>query len=291
MKVNKKLLLFISLFLLLITPVVFAEEDVVTNTNEDKVTYIVQGEDIKEPVPNPVQDNTEEFSYENEKTGFTAYIDDGANLLSLNEKHNLLENMKPLTDFGHIAFVSTDYNDTTTAYYSSNYFHSHYGTESGTIFVIDMDNREIYVFSDGANYKTITNAKAYTITDNIYTYASREEYYTCASKAFGQMYELLNGRKIAEPMRNTSNIFVALTLSFFISFIIVLSKTKIKKASNRRILNKCDINFQIGDTSAVKTGSHREYSPVSDSSGGGSSGGGGGGGGGGSSGGGGGHSF
>ena len=288
MKVNKKILLFLSLFLLILTPIVFAEE--IVNDDQDTVSYITQGNDIREiPNPNPV--DTEEYNYENEETNYTATIDDGANLLTPNEKHNLMEKMKPLTDFGHIAFVSIDENDWSTSGFADDYFHSHYNTESGSIFLIDMDNREIYIFSDGNNYRTITNSKAYTITDNVYHFASNEDYYNCAAKAFDQMYELLMGRKIAEPMRNTSNIFVALTLSFFISFIIVLSKTKIKKASDRSILKHCDITFNIGETNAVKNGSHREYSPVSDSSGGGSSSGGGGGGGGGSSGGGGGHSF
>jgi len=285
--VNKKILLFISIFLLVFTPIVFAEEII---NNNDTVAYINQGEEIKQ-IENPNPDDPDEYYYENEETGYTANIDDGAKLLSANEKHNLIEKMKPLTEFGHIAFVSIDENQWSTSSFADDYYHDHYNTESGSILLIDMDNREIYIFSDGNNYRVITNSKAYTITDNIYTFASREEYYNCAAKAFDQMQQLLMGRKIAEPMRNTSNIFVAITLSFFISFIIVLSKTKIKRASNRDILKNCDITFNIGETNAVKTGTHREYSPVSDSSGGGSSGGGGGGGGGGSSGGGGGHSF
>ena len=88
-------------------------------------------------------------------------------------------------------------------------------------------------------------------------------------------------------MRYTSNIFIAMTLAFFFSFLYILSKSRIKKASDKSIIDHCDITFQIGATSAIKTGQHRVYSPQSS----GSSGGGGGGGGGGSSGGGGGHSF
>ena len=34
-----------------------------------------------------------------------------------------------------------------------------------------MYERMIYIFSNGANYKTITNTKAEIITDNIYRYA------------------------------------------------------------------------------------------------------------------------
>lgn len=230
-------------------------------------------------------DNTE-YKYSNEETNYTAMIDDNANLLSKEEREKLFEEIKPLTKYGHIAFVSTASNSTSVEIFADSYYHSHYGTESGTIFIIDMSNRKIYIFSDGANYKTVTSAKAYSITDNTYTYATNKDYYGCASYSFKQIYTILDGGKINEPMRYTSNIFIALTLAFFFSFLYILSKSRIKKASDRSIVDNCDIAFEIGETSAVKTGQHRVYSPQSS---GGS--GGGGGGGGGSSGGGGGHSF
>jgi len=195
--------------------------------------------------------------------------------------------MKPLTKFGHIAFVSTDNNYNSVETFSDNYYHTNFGTESGTIFVIDMSNRKIYIFSDGANYRVVTSSKAYSITDNTYSYATREDYYGCASLTYKQIYTILDGGKIAEPMRYTSNIFIALTLALFFSFLYVLSKSKMSKASVKSIVDNCDIQFEIGETSSIKTGQHRVYSPQS--SGGGSSGGGGGGGGG--SGGGGGHGF
>jgi len=228
-----------------------------------------------------------EYSYTNEETNYKAIIEDKANLLSLTDKEKLFDEMKPLTKFGHIAFVSTDNNYNSVETFSDNYYHTNFGTESGTIFVIDMSNRKIYIFSDGANYRVVTSSKAYSITDNTYSYATREDYYGCASLTYKQIYTILDGGKIAEPMRYTSNIFIALTLALFFSFLYVLSKSKMSKASVKSIVDNCDIQFEIGETSSIKTGQHRVYSPQS--SGGGSSGGGGGGGGG--SGGGGGHGF
>ena len=92
-------------------------------------------------------------------------------------------------------------------------------------------------------------------------------------------------------MRYTSNLFISLTLALFFSFIFILSKSRIVKASLKSIVKNCDIEFEIGESSAIKTGSHRVYSPQSSGGSGGGSSGGGGGGGGGFSGGGGGHSF
>lgn len=227
-------------------------------------------------------------AYTNEETGYQVIVEDDAELLSDSEASKLMEDMKPITKYGNVMFKSISDNYTSASSYASIYYHEKFGTASGTMFLIDMDNRMIYIFSDGENYKYITSDKGDIITDNVYTYASDQEYYECASIAFEQIYTILEGGKIAEPMRYISNVFIALTVAFFTSFIVVLINTSIKKAGNAEILKTCDISFKMADVNAVKTGQTRRYSPQSDSS---SGGGGGGGGGGGSSGGGGGHSF
>lgn len=225
---------------------------------------------------------------ETEANGYTIVIEDDADLLSAEEEIKLKDKMKSLTKYGHIAFKSISDSGISTEQYARNYYYGNFRNESGTLFLIDMYNRKIYIFSDGSNYDIITTGKAEIITDNIYKYASRGEYYECTYNAYSQMETLLAGEKIVEPMRYISNIVVSLVLGFFINFAIVLSLTKIKKAKNTEILKDCDINFIINDVFGKKTGTHRTYSPQDS---GGSSSGGGGGGGGGSSGGGGGHSF
>ena len=226
--------------------------------------------------------------YTNEETGYEVIIEDDAELLSEDEMALLYEEMIPLTKYGNVAFKSISDNYTYTSSYADSYYHEKFGTESGTILLIDMDNRIIYIFSDGENYKYITNSKADIITDNIYTYATDQDYYKCASIAYSQILTTLEGGKSAEPMRYISNALIAVTAAFFISFIVVLINTNIRKASNEEILKNCGISFNMADVNATKTGQRRVYSPQDS---GGSSGGGGGGGGGGSSGGGGGHSF
>ena len=286
MKVNKKyvLLILLAIFTFNITNVrAYEIEDfTVTDNNTGETTTVVPEDNI---ITNNVVD-TNDYKYVNESTNFSATIDDKANLLTVEERVKLFEEIKPLTEYGHTAFVSIANNYSSVENFADSYYHSNYGTESGTIFIIDMSNRKIYIFSDGANYRTVTSAKAYSITDNTYTYATNKDYYGCASYSFKQIYTILSGGKIAEPMRYTSNIFIAITLAFFFSFLYILSKSKISKASDRSVVNNCDITFQIGATSAIKTGQHSVYSPQSSGSSGG-----GGGGGGGSSGGGGGHSF
>lgn len=285
---NKKFFVLLSIILILIVIPVKAEE-----TTYDNLENLEQYWANKDESTDLTEDSLDESdlsnnynSYINESTHYQAIIDDKANLLSDGEKTKLLDSMQSLTIYGNIAFVSTKTNYSSTGVFASNYYHNHFSTESGTIFVIDMANREIYIFSDGANYRVITSSKAYSITDNVYKKATNGDYYDCADMAFHQIKTLLDGGKILEPMRYTSNVFIALVLSFMITFFYIFFKSKTRKASLHDIVKNCDIVFNLGKVTTEKMGTHRVYSPQSDSS---SSGGGGGGGG--SSGGGGGHSF
>lgn len=287
MKVNKKYLMFIIIAIFTFNIINVSAYEITSYTIIDPST----GETTTVTPDDSIIFNNEEgfysnYDYTNEETKYKARIDDKANLLTVEEKIKLFEEMKPLTKYGHIAFVSTASNYSSVESFADTYYHSNYGTESGTIFIIDMSNRKIYIFSDGTNYRTVTSSKAYSITDNTYRYATNKEYYNCASYSFKQIYTILEGGKIAEPMRYTSNIFIAITLAFFTSFLFILSKSRMSKASNKSIVDNCDIEFNMSNVSAVKTGQHSVYSPQSSGSSGG-----GGGGGGGSSGGGGGHSF
>ncbi len=233
--------------------------------------------------------------YINEETKYEVIYEDNANLLNEQEKDLLLSDMKPLTQYGNVGFVTLKENNRSTSDFASEYYHSKFGTGSGTLFVIDMDNRQIYIFSDGSNNKIINKDKAYIITDNAFRYARASEYYECAKEVYSEVLTLLEGGKILEPMRHISNFVISLVLSAFITFFIAFEVTKMKKPKAKEILKNCTTSFDAEVTNTVVTGEHKVYSPRSDSdgfSGGGSSGGGGGGGGGGgSSGSGGGHSF
>ena len=217
-------------------------------------------------------------------------IEDDANLLSEEEKIKLMDDMTPLTEYGHIIFKSINTNPYGNTYkYGKNYYYNNFQNENGTLLLIDMSQREVYIISGGDNYKTITTAKSEIITDNIYRYLSAGNYYEGASQAYYQMNQLLKGYKIAEPMRYASNIVISLVLAFFINFVIIMITCSPKKSK----LNKdaLDMAVTVNSFKAEKNGTHRVYSPVSESSG--SSGGHSGGGhsGGGFSGGGGGHRF
>ena len=234
------------------------------------------------------------LDYVNPNTNYKALIDDKADLLTDEEENKLLDEMTSLTSFGNIIFVSTDSNSLSARSYANNYYYNKFGNNNGSLFLIDMDNREIFITSGGANYRTITTAKANIITDNIYKLASNEKYYECAKRAYEQIKTLLNKGKIAEPMKYISNAVVAISLSSLLSFLIVYGNSKTRKAKYNEIIKGGKRELIVNSVTGFKSGTDRVYSPISDSSSGGGGGGGfsgGGGGGGGFSGGGGGHSF
>ena len=128
----------------------------------------------------------------NENTGYSVVINDEADLLSGDEISLLSNDMFPLTEFGNIVFLSTTYPSTSQHKIANDYYYELFGTASGSVLLIDMYERIVYIYSDGSNLKTITSSKAEIITDNIYQYLSDKKYYDGASIAFSQIYTLLN---------------------------------------------------------------------------------------------------
>ena len=233
-------------------------------------------------------------------SGYQIYFDDSEDLLTDQEEKMLKEEMKKITEYGNVGFVSvSQYQDTGT--YAKRLYRELFGSESGFLFIIDMGRRNIWIYCNGAIYRVINKPYANTITDNVYRYASRGEYYNCAYHVYEQALILLEGGRISQPMKYISNLLIALVSALLINFYVLILGRK------KDILNPVN-NPQASMTSAVgvnimgmdlirsRRTRHVESSGGGGGGGGGYSGGGGGGGssgggGGGSSGGGGGHSF
>ena len=212
-------------------------------------------------------------------------IDDKADLLTDKEEKDLFEIMKPITEYGHVSFITNpidSFDSTSTSHRAASIYKSLFSNDSGTLFLIDMDNREIYIFSDGEIYKTITDGKAIEITDKIYRYASEEKYFACAEQAFTYECQLLHQQTFYSPLRYITSIIIGVSLSLIVSILIVCHQRNLNMKI--RDVSQNTETFFINRT--IDLVSHTRH--ISSSS---SSGGGGHSRGGGSSGGGGGHSF
>lgn len=233
---------------------------------------------------------------------YRVVIDDEADLLTEAEEALLRSTMEKVLPYGNAAFVSVNTNPTTTERLAEDKYMAFFGDTSGALLLIDMDNRYIQLIADKEVYKVVNRTRCNEIADNVYTYASKNQYALCATKAFEQVTGLLEGEQVAAPFRYVTNAFLAICLALLGNFTL-MSLQRRKKVSPENALNVQVAVNAAG--SAVKTGAvaavvltmlNQRKTKHVESSGGGRSGGGGGfsgggGGGGGFSGGGGGHRF
>jgi len=225
-------------------------------------------------------------------SSYRLVIDDREDLLTASEENMLQIKMERIRQYGNVGFVTVSQFSSTDTY-TKNLYRDLFGRESGMLFVIDMGRRNIWIFCDGAIYRIINKSYANTITDNVYRYASKGQYYDCAYNVFDQAEILLEGGRISQPMKYISNALIALVLAILGNFIFLVIQRGESIANPDTIAKAMSSGVAVGIVSKVMTKSKK--SRHVESSGGGeggfSGGGGGGGGGGGSSGGGGGHSF
>lgn len=200
--------------------------------------------------------------YTNSETGYDIYVDDKADLLTDAQEEALLTNMEAITVYGNAAFVSISenpYHDTNR--YAKDYATTYFGSENGTVFLIDMDERYIWIYSSGEIYDIVTTAYANTITDNSYRYASDGDYFSCADTAFSQIHSLLEGYRIAQPMKYISNLLLAIILAMLFNYFLVMNLSKAKKARNNQILDNIYTNVAVKNPSVKFLHQTRQYSP------------------------------
>lgn len=231
-----------------------------------------------------------------ETSGRVPVLQDDADLLSDAEEEVLREEMLPICEFGTPMFWTT-MEDGDYERLAENFFHSRLSLrESGILFVINMKARQLTIFSDGAIYRTVTDAEAVTITDNVFRMAGRGEYYACASSAFSQIQRLLRGERIARPMKIVSNGMLSLVLALLGVYLYISGRYESRALTGKgkaalpvTAATAAAFAMTVASRSARMT--KQKKTDISSSSSGGGGGRSGGGGGGGSSGGGGSHGF
>ncbi|MBR4711784.1 MAG: TPM domain-containing protein [Clostridia bacterium] len=161
----------------------------------------------------------------------TPVIEDRAGLFTAQEEELLREGMQLLCEYGTPMLWTTRSAGDDLRDKAGDYYEAKLGRESGVLLVIDMRLRELAVYADGEAKKAITSSDARIITDNIYRYASRGDYYGCACEAFSEMRAKLEGRRIAEPLRIVTGILLSLSLAL----LLVYTVTSLRHRSPVRI--------------------------------------------------------
>lgn len=222
--------------------------------------------------------------------GYIACIEDAADILTDSEEEELYAVMLDGTEYGNMVFISTD---DAEGHESKAYIERIYQSDSrfkGTnavIYMIDMDNRMLWITGYGDNKKLVTADYANLITDNVYKYAKSGDYAACAVAGFQQINQRLAGRRVSGALRGVGNLCIAVIIAEILCFVIAYMSSASRKAGDDEILDNIEMITDIRNPGITHTGTRRIYDPPAKSSG--SSGGSGGGGG--SSGGGGGHGF
>ena len=230
-------------------------------------------------------------------TNYTVTVMDDALLLDQTEEKALLQSMLPIAKHGHVLMLTSDRTDISCEGEATVLCNQLFGNENAVVFVINMGIREIYIYAREDMCDSIDSGHARSIADNVYRYASKEDYFTCADRAFTQINSLLNGDSIAQPMKYTSNAVLAIILALLINYgLLAFSRRAYKREiKSDEVLVHAVNSFILGASVESFLRQTKRYIPPSSSSGGGHSGGGGGhhssGGGGGHHGGGGGHRF
>ncbi len=202
---------------------------------------------------------TAEEIYHNDDTGYSAVIIDQAKLLSTTDEfyEQMTDEMRKITAYGNAALVTVDDNPGTVREFAKSTAYSLFKKESATVLIIDMDNREICIYSYGAILRTVTQSRAYIITDNIYRYATGAKYDECAYQAFSQENKLLEGRRIAQPMKYISSILLALMFAGVIVYEDVKRRTSIDTVGTEDLIKYTDFRLGVENISIKNIKKHR----------------------------------
>ena len=160
----------------------------------------------------------------NETTGFKAVLDDSGSLLDAAQYDGVWSAMMPITEHCNVGFYT--YGGESREYVANkatDWARKTFG-KTCALFIIDMATRQLAVWSTDDVLNTLSQAKTYTITDNIYPYASRKQYAACAESAFNQINKVLKGEKVTGPMRYISNGLLALLGAILLAYLFISAR-------------------------------------------------------------------
>ena len=129
----------------------------------------------------------------------TPLICDEAELLTAEEENELYQVMMPICVYCTPVFWTTDDpNHTDTGSEARTFLETRVSETEAVIFVIDMANRMIYIYSGNPVYQIITTDVACTITDHTYIFATNGDYAGCAKQTFMEIFDVLSRNSAEE---------------------------------------------------------------------------------------------
>lgn len=208
----------------------------------------------------------------NEETVF-----DYADLLTSSEEDNLRNYAEKFEkyDISVIFLTTNDAEDKSSMIYSDDFYDSNNFRPDGVLFMIDMDNRELYINTVGECIDLLTDTAIYNTLDACYTHASNGEYALCLSRMSKSICTKLEDHY--NPLLGAVKFsFTTLIIMVVITIIIVIVLISKHNRANKSVSAKHYIGstFEVKDRNVVYMGCSKEvirdyYAPSNNSSGGG----------------------
>ena len=148
---------------------------------------------------------------------------DDRDLLTDAEESLLAEKIIPLTAYGNVAFWTTEEPTIYEIEQARLKRKELFEYESACIFVINMDIRKLTIQSYGLINNFVNDSLARSITDNVSHYATEKKYYAAAEESFLEMYRVIKGEYVPEPMKITGYIVISLILGLTLTLSVVFS--------------------------------------------------------------------
>ena len=160
-----------------------------------------------------------------DETAYRVVIEDDAGLLSEAEEAEVRTEMEAVAQYCNVGFYTYSGSSSRDVLdKAEDWGRSRFGNAEFTVFMIDMKTRRIGIYSTQQIHRIVTTAKANTITDNVYKYATRGQYADCAKEAFAEIRQTLEGYEVASPMRYATNALVAIAVAILLAYLLIYAR-------------------------------------------------------------------
>lgn len=157
-------------------------------------------------------------------------IDDGAELFTSEQEKLLLERITEILDKGNAAVVTVPVGSSASA---ESIYQNLFGSENGTMLLIEADIDDIQFFSRGENSLIITDSKSREIADSMRKYAKDGDYFKCVDEALSQAIDLLENGSIANVFRYVAAGLLGISTVLLVGVWIVLLRRRLHTAAKK----------------------------------------------------------
>ncbi len=189
---------------------------------------------------------------------------DYADLLTTDEEDDLRKYAEKFEAYKiSVIFLTTD--DAlgkSSMNYSNDFYDTNHFRPDGVMFMIDMDNRNIYIDTVGTCIDILSESDIDRALDDSYSYAADGEYYTCFEKMSDSICTEIENHE--NPLLGafrfsivTLLIAAAITAIIIIILIVIHNQANQKTAAERYVGS----SFKVNDRNTIYMGSRREVIP------------------------------